>query len=269
MGTPNDKAFSNPLRAGLRLGIIVVVTLCFLSAWLILVQLHRDRWALYRKCTTWTSAWLRVLARCAGFRVTAHGTLPAPGSFIAPNHQTYADIVAVGGLTPCFFVAKAEVRQWPAIGFLFRKSHHIPVRRDTTQDIGSTSEDIAGRLAKGLSVTVFLEGTSTGGDGPLRDFRPALLQAAIDAEAPVVPCAIRWSARDPRVNRAEDIAYWKDHVLVPHLFRFLGFRGIHCDVYFGEPLTVAGFDRRELAPRIQAAVQALVDHAEATATGGR
>lgn len=261
MSTAAQRAYSNPLRASARLGLIVVVTLGYLSGWLVVSSLQRSTLALHQKCTTWTHSWLRTLARCAGFHLTVSGTLPAPGSFIAPNHQTYADIVVVGGQVPCFFVAKSEVGQWPAIGYLFRKSHQIGVRRDTTQNIGSTSDEIARRLSLGMSVTVFLEGTSTGGDGPLRDFRPALLQAPIDAGAPVVPCAIRWRVRDPKVVIAEDVAYWKDHVLVPHLFRFLGFGGIACDVVFGAPIVAAGRDRHELAPVVQAAVQDLLAQA--------
>ena len=258
MSTVPPRAFSNPVRAAARLALIVVVTLCYLVGWLVVASLQRSTLAVYRKCTLWTQSWLRTLARCAGFHLNVSGTLPAPGSFIAPNHQTYADIVVVGGQAPCFFVAKSEVGQWPAIGYLFRKSYQIAVRRDTTQNISSTSDEIAKRLSQGLSITVFLEGTSTGGDGPLREFRPALLQGAIDAGARVVPCGVRWRVRDPKVVIAEDVAYWKDHVLVPHLFRFLGFGGIACDVVFGTPIDATGRERRELAQAVQRAVEDLL-----------
>jgi 1-acyl-sn-glycerol-3-phosphate acyltransferase len=244
---------------------VLACFLGFVTAWPFFVVWQRTPAALYAMCLRWTHAWLRTCRFCCGFTTEVHGTPPPPGAFIAPNHQSYTDVFALGAAVPSFFVAKTEVARWPLIGYLFRRSHQIGVRRATSRSLRGTVEEITERLDLGLSVAVFLEGTTTGGDGPLLPFRSPLLQAAIDSGAPIVPCAIRWRARDPRVVVAEDIAYWGGHVFGPHLFHFLGLTGLTCAIHFGDPIPPGDLDRKELADRIRDAVQALVDAADGRA----
>ena len=65
------------------------------GAWLLHVFLRGERWLF-------------------GVEITAVGELPQPqaepgGSF---NHRSYLDAVALGGIFPTFFLAKAEVARW-------------------------------------------------------------------------------------------------------------------------------------------------------------
>lgn len=39
---------------------------------------------------------------------------------IVANHISYLDILAIGSLHPCIFLAKSEIREWPVIGFIAR-----------------------------------------------------------------------------------------------------------------------------------------------------
>jgi len=249
------RAHSNPLLAGARAGAIVCVTLAMLVPYIILFVMRR-RSARDALALRWTRRWVQIVCRVIGFEVMPNGSTPPAGSLLAPNHQGYVDLVAVNVLVGSFFVAKADVLTWPVIGVLFRLSRQIAVSRDRTLAVAGTVAAIAERLSRGASVCVFLEGTSTGGDRML-PFRPALAQAAIEAGVAVVPMAIRWSARDPRVDIAEDVAYWKDHTFAPHLWRLLGLRGIAADVTFGEPISVYGNTRKTLAAAAQAAVAEL------------
>ena len=114
------------------------------------------------------------------------------------------------------------------------------------------------RLTQGLSVCAFLEGTSSGG-GAVMPFHSSLIQPAIDAGVPVVPAALRWQATDPAIDIAEDVAYWGDHTLAPHLWRVLGLRGLRVDVTFGAPSSSGGQDRKTLAGTAHDSVCALLE----------
>jgi 1-acyl-sn-glycerol-3-phosphate acyltransferase len=207
------------------------------------------------QATKWTRRWAVYCRRVMGIRVRVSGPSPPPGALLTPNHITYADVMAVGGTVPCFFVAKADVARWPFIGRLFRAPGHIVVTRNRAKDLLWAVEEAARRLESGNMVCVFVESTSSPGDR-LLPFKSSFYQSALDAGAPVVPVGIRWTSRDPRVDPAEDIAYWRDgHVFLPHALHLAGFRGAEAELMFGDPLDPSGMTRHELTRAAQQAVE--------------
>jgi 1-acyl-sn-glycerol-3-phosphate acyltransferase len=202
-----------------------------------------------------TQDWLSAMARAIGVDVTVSGTPPEKGSFIAPNHITYADIAVLPVALRVWFVSKADVLKWPLFSWLFRFSRNLTVDRNDRRCLTATNDSIARRIQDGYNVCVFLEGTTSGGTKVL-PFRPPLLQPALDGGVDIVPVCITWSADDPAIDLDEDVAYWRDHPMGPHVIRFLGFRGIHCHIRFGAPIRAEG-DRKELAQRVHDAVVAM------------
>ncbi len=219
-------------------------------AWPFMYYTRRSEAATLKLCAAWAGWSLLQYTRLVGVHVTISGPTPAPGSLIAPNHMGYADIFAIGGRIPTFFVSKSEVATWPIIGHMFRQSRQIALARSrSTKSFKQTLESIVDRLRAHHSICVFLEGTSSGGDSVL-PFHASLLQPAIDTDAPIIPAAIRWRSNDEHVNIAEDVAYWKDHIFAPHLFRLMGLRGIEAEIRFGEPLDTASLSRNEIAEKL-------------------
>lgn len=239
-------ATSNPIKAAARIANLLLYKL-----WLTITfyprlwrtRSEREVWALGQE---FTHRWCRMCCRRLGLRIRIHGDPPPPGTLLAPNHQSYLDVMALGAAAPCFFISKSEVGRWPVIGFLLRRSMNLLIERGRKRDIAGAGEQIARRLRAGLSVCVFLEGTTTAGDRIL-PFRPGLAEAAIAAKAPVVPVLVRYRPIDPRVNVAEDIAYWKDHVFGPHIWRFAGLNSINVDIHFASPISPDNLDRKALA----------------------
>lgn len=207
-----------------------------------------------------TQDWLATMARAIGVDVTVDGNLPEKGSFIAPNHITYADIAVLPIAAPMWFVSKADVLKWPFFNWLFRFSRNLTVDRNDRRCLAATNQSIAQRIQDGYNVCVFLESTTSGGTAVL-PFRPPLLQPALDGGVDIVPVCISWRADDPAIDLDEDVAYWRDHPMGPHVIRFLGFKGIHCHIRFGEPIKAEG-DRKELAERVRDAVVAMHEAAE-------
>jgi len=245
------RARSNPFLAVYRLLMFVAVTIY----WYVILIVGRlvRRNPVQRRIWAQRIAhnWFQTCVRLIGLRVTHSGTLPLlPGSTLAPNHIGYGDIFALGSVVECVYVAKSDMFSWPLFGTLMRASGQIAVRRKRARGLLAAAAEMKERLEAGQSVCVFLEGTSSGGTGVL-PFHGSMLQPAIDARAQIVPVAMCWHAHTEGVDVAEDVAYWKDHVLVPHVWRFLGLRGIEVEIVFGEPIPSEGRDRATLAPEVE------------------
>ncbi|MCC6795586.1 MAG: 1-acyl-sn-glycerol-3-phosphate acyltransferase [Candidatus Hydrogenedentes bacterium] len=251
---PSKRARSSALRAAWRVSLVFLGSCTFLLVWIVVKSTARSKEHLYELAARWTGHWARYCCWAAGFRVSVVGTPPPNGVLIAPNHLSYADVLAMGSLLPCFFVAKLDVESWPFIGTLFTISHNIGVPRTRVKALVEATTQIADRLRAKQSVCVFLEGTSSGGNR-LLPFYPPLVQPAIDVGAQVCPVAIRWTPGDPAIDIVEDIAYWREeHTFGPHAWRLLGFSGIRADIQFGEPITSEGHTRKTLAAATQDAV---------------
>jgi 1-acyl-sn-glycerol-3-phosphate acyltransferase len=255
MSAPS-RARSNPVRACLRLIGFVVVTTVLMTGTALACAFARSRRDRDMVVSRWTQRWGRGLAALFGIRIDIEGEPPARGVLLAPNHLGYADIVAMAASCPCTFVTKPEVYAWPVIGGLMRFLRIPVVRRSASREISETSQRLGEIFGHGCNVCIFLEGTSTGGDRVL-PFRSALVQPAIEAGAAIQPVALTWTADQPGVDIAEDVAYWRpEHVIGPHLWRFLGLRGARVRVCFGEPVLAS--DRKTVAREVHARVIAML-----------
>ncbi|HOR26608.1 MAG TPA: lysophospholipid acyltransferase family protein [Candidatus Sumerlaeota bacterium] len=255
---PVKPAHSNPLLAAARLLALVGLTFFLYPFYYLHYRLTpRDR--RYPISARWVHAWAVMACAVFGIRVRRHGPPPPPGALLAANHVSYADILALSSAIPCLFTPKSEIKSWPLAGFFVRTTGHPFVTRARGRDIIKTTRSIERRLRAGTHVVVFLEGTTTGGDR-LLPFKPALLGAAESIQAPVVPVALRWSSRHPRVAVQRDIAYWGRHVIGPHVWRLVGLRGTQVDITFHEPMRLdAGERRRLLADRLRRRIAATLD----------
>jgi 1-acyl-sn-glycerol-3-phosphate acyltransferase len=234
----------HPLRFVLRfaefLAFLVRASVHFLWT----VQ-RRGRAGSRRGRAEWLQRWARnglAIFRC---HVEVKGTLPA-GGIVASNHLSYVDILVLGSLQPCVFVSKADVRRWPVFGWLAQAGGTLFIRREKRSDVAEVSRQLAPVLAESLPLVMFLEGTSTGGDHVL-PFRPSLLEPVVAGGWAAVPVWIGYSLEDGSVR--DEVAYWRDMTLLPHLMNLLTKRRLTAHVAFGEPITAT--DRKELARRLQ------------------
>lgn len=157
-------------------------------------------------------AWSRQLLGCLGVRLDVHGGIPEGGVLVVANHISWLDIYVINAIRACAFVCKEEVRAWPVIGWLVARSETIFIQRGNKGAAKRTAEMLQLALNDDAAIVVFPEGTTTNGEFML-PFRPALLQAAVDADVPVVPVAIRYRDRGHAISPAAaydgDVTLWQ------------------------------------------------------------
>ncbi len=169
------------------------------------------------------------------------GELPA-GGLIVSNHLSYLDILAFSAAVPCVFVSKAEVERWPIFGRYARWAGTAFVRRYEKGDAARANVSVSESLQNGVTVVLFAEGTTTDGHRVLR-FHSTMLQPAIDAAVPITPCAINYELDDGDVD--QEVCWWGDMTLLPHVWNLLGKKVIRARIAFGEAMLASG-DRKDL-----------------------
>jgi len=257
------------LRAVGRLVVFAI------GSWLVVARAVRavlspfpDRW---RRNAPHNSRWARVGQRCLGIRAQAVGALPPAGSLVVANHYGYADVVTIGGLFPCVFAARHDMRRWPMLGALAASGATIFINRERVRAGARGVAQVGAALLAGATVLGFPEGTSAGA-GELLPFRSGLFQAAVDAGAPVVPAAVRYLelGREPVTAANLDVIGWfHGESFISHALRLASYGTVRAEVRFGAPILPPHADRRTLALAAEAQVrQLLVLPPRAASSGG-
>lgn len=195
----------------------------------------------------------RLMLRCLGVRITVSGgpIRNLRGVLVVSGHVSWVDIFIIGSVLPGSFVARADLIEWPALGFVARLLKVIPIERASLRRLPDVVRTVAHRLANGQTVVAFPEGTTWCGVGYGR-FRPAMFQGAIDAGRPVQPLRLTYHHRDGRPSTIP--AFIGDDSLLESVRRVITARLTVCHVQV-QSLQLPGEDRRDLASRCESAVR--------------
>lgn len=199
------------------------------------------------------AAWLqqssRRLLNLLDVGLDVSGKVPETGLLVC-NHLSYLDILVIGATTPARFVAKSEVAKWPLFGLFARLAGTVFVNRERRIEAGRSGAELKNALKEGGVVVLFPEGTSTSGEEVL-PFKSALLEPVAGAEHRVSAGCIRYSMASGSV--AEEVCYWGEMTLFPHLLNLLGKEQIRARLCFSE-VRPAGTERKQLARQLHSEV---------------
>jgi lyso-ornithine lipid O-acyltransferase len=197
----------------------------------------------------WLQNSSRRLLRVFGIETQFSGDIPSSGLLVC-NHLSYLDILVLSALSPCVFVAKREVKQWPVFGWFATLAGTVFVQREQRRQAAQSVNEIETTLRTGALVVLFPEGTSSGGETVL-PFKSSLLEPATRQTYSLAAGLIRYELGDGDVS--EEVCYWKDMTLVPHLINLCSKRYILASVQFNH-LREGNADRKQLARQLHAEV---------------
>lgn len=246
MGVMSMRAKSSlPIR-GLRLLRLTVHLLRGLLTVAFLFPFHSKRQQRHA-VKIWSGNLLRIL----GIRLKADGVPDqARPLMIVSNHVSWLDIFALNAVLPVRFVAKSEIRRWPAIGWLSARTGTLFIERGRRRDAARVGGLVTEVMRDGDVVAVFPEGTTTDGSQVLR-FHSSLLQPALTAGAGVQPVSLRFERSDGSL--CVEAAYDGDKSLWHTLLQIIAQREIRVHLRF-LPLLLPAADRRALADAAQGAI---------------
>jgi 1-acyl-sn-glycerol-3-phosphate acyltransferase len=228
---------------------------------LVLHLLH-GMWIIATRYPRWSDArrrevnraWTLKMLRLAGMRLVVHGDENRldHGALVVGNHVSWLDIYVINAWRPTPFVSKAEVRQWPVVGWLAHRLDTIFIHREKRRDAQRAMHEMATRLERGGVVCVFPEGTTSDGLD-LLPFHANLFQAAVSAQCPVQPICLMYEDAHGRQSTAP--AYIGDISLGQSVNAVLHGGPFTAHLYVGPAISPMD-DRRALSAKAREAVAA-------------
>lgn len=199
--------------------------------------------------------WARSVCRLFGLRVRQHGTFPDGANLVVANHISWLDITLMHSVGTMGFVSKAEIQDWPVIGYLARIGRTVFHRRGCHNSSSGVAAVIAERLEAGGNVAIFAEGGILPGPGVKR-FHARMFAGAIDSGTPVQPLMLRY-LRDGRHDHG--MTFQPGEHFVGNFFRLLRQGPRVAEVALLERLDSRGKKRRQLAAEAEEAVRLAFD----------
>lgn len=197
--------------------------------------------------------WSKGLLALLGIVPRISGTELARPALLIANHVSWVDIFAINALSPSAFVSKADVRQWPIIGWLAAMNETVFLQRGSRGHAHIINAEIATRMAAGRHVAVFPEGTTTDGSH-VQHFHAALLQPAIAAGQPVQALAGCYRTPDGTFTRAT--AYDGDLSVLDSLKAIIATPRIEVHLHVLPATSTTDTNRRVIAAQAHAAIGA-------------
>jgi 1-acyl-sn-glycerol-3-phosphate acyltransferase len=234
------------LVRGTRLVIHLMVGLLLALA----LALDFKHWLKPESLMSW---WCQVCLGIFNIRLNVRGAPLEHGRMTVANHVSWLDIITIGACEPTRFVAKSEIQHWPVAGWLANAAATFYIRRGKG-GARPLLDKLIPHLQNGGTVTIFPEGTTTDGRQVL-PFHPRLFAAAVDAQMPVQPIAIRYGLSSSGTDVAPFIG---DDDLVSHILRLLKEPELIAEVHYCTPVRTHGLSREQAALAAQQSIEAIV-----------
>lgn len=212
-----------------------------------------------RQARTFPHWYHRQVCRILGVRIEVDGAVAhdRPVLLVA-NHTSWLDIPVLSAVAPVSFVAKKEVAGWPFVSALARLQRTVFVDRNRRSAVGQAAGEIVTRLAKGDTVLLFAEGTSSDGNRVL-PFMTSLFSAAKPSKAAAeeAPDAVVQTLslvytrlHGIPLGRAERplVGWYGDMEMLSHAWELLKAGPLDVRIRVGPPVPLGDFaDRKALA----------------------
>ncbi len=252
-----------PLTVGGRIAGILRMT-----AFILLTAVILAIFVAGRTLRGWLGHWItfhflaaQLLSRAGlwltGLRLVVRGK-PVESGALVSNHSTWADILTLRSVKLMYFVAKAEVRSWPAVGVITTVTGTVFIERKRSQ---AKQQELVlrERLAARQLLIFFPEGTSTDGLRVL-PFKSSLFAAFFHdhqgADLWIQPVTVRYLPAAGSGLPPSFYGWWGDMDLGGHIWAVMSRSfGGRAEVIFHQPVKPQSFpDRKALAEHCTAVV---------------
>ena len=127
--------------------------------------------------TRYVQYFCRQLCQVFNIKVQVHGEIPREPALWVSNHISWLDIAVLGSGARVFFLAKAEIENWPVFGKLAKGGGTLFIKRGSGDSV-RIREQITDFLKQDIPVLFFPEATTSDGRF-IKKFHGWILGAAI------------------------------------------------------------------------------------------
>ena len=187
-----------------------------------------------------------------GIEVVESGEMSrARPTLYVSNHVSYIDIFVLGRL-PAYFIAKSEVANWPVFGKLAEFQNTLFIERKAGKT-GEQLQTLKDHLAKGNSLTLFPEGTSTDGVH-VAPFKSSFIESANLADdslrVAIQPITVAYTHHNgQKIDNQEVRDHYAWYAKMPFLSHFLGLmplKNVRAKVHYHPVCYYDEFETRRL-----------------------
>ena len=201
-------------------------------------------WGAQRRLATVSKIWGKGISWIFGIKIKINGYDDSfKEGLIISNHTGYVDILVHAAVWPLRFASKASIRKWPFIGWFIGTGRPIWVDRTSRQKSKIAAKQFKDSMENGILLLVYPEGTSTDGKAGMLKFKSTPFQAAVAGDNWILPTIIHYGDTPD----GKPIGWYEDMILLPHLWRILGYKRIEAEVTILKPFKPEGRNRKELA----------------------
>ena len=143
--------------------------------------------------------WFKKILDIVDVKLVVKGKVKEGNYLIISNHSSWLDIVILGSIFQTTFLSKIEISRWPVLGKITTAVDMLFIDRGAKNAANKAVQDISQYIQNNRNVTIFPEGTSSGGKG-LLNFKPRLFASCIEANCPVQCVTIRYPFKGERMH---------------------------------------------------------------------
>ena len=219
---PNRITATGWLRVAWRTPVLALVVFGCLGLLLLVRLVEKPIYGLRRPFTPFITQFVcKTAFRVMGIGYETQGHLMKQRGAVVANHASWLDIFALNARKRVYFVSKAEVANWPGIGWLAKATGTVFINRDP-REAKAQKEVFEARLMAGHKLLFFPEGTSTDAVRVL-PFKPTLFAAFFSEhlrdEMYVQPVTVMYHA--PKGEDSRFYGWWGEMDFGPHLLKVL------------------------------------------------
>ena len=188
--------------------------------------------------------WFEKILIIVDIKTKIIGKIKKGNYLIISNHSSWLDIIILGSIFKTTFLSKIEVSKWPVIGRITTAVDMLFIDRGSKNAASLAVDGISKFILHDRNVTIFPEGTSSGGKKLLK-FKPRLFASIIDTNSPVQCVIIKYPYKNKNIHPS--VPFTRKDSLFLNILKVLFQNNITAEVTICDLIDVDGKDRRSIA----------------------
>ena len=188
--------------------------------------------------------WFEKILKIIGVKTIIKGQIKSGNYLIISNHSSWLDIIILGSTFKTTFLSKIEVSRWPVIGKITTAVDMLFINRGAKDAASLAVNGISKFILNNRNVTIFPEGTSSGGKDLLK-FKPRLFASCIDTNSPIQCVIIRYPYKEKNIHPS--VPFVRGDSLFLNILKVLFQDNITAEITISDFVYTNNKDRRSIA----------------------